>query len=79
MYLCIDTLRIHKLRKCSRVNLPRLPLEVSMRVGIVAKTPVYFMFVCLFACISAAFTGQISVKFYIGGLHENISSKSTFA
>jgi hypothetical protein len=34
---------------------------------------------CLSACISAASTGQISVKFDIGGLYANLSRKFKLA
>jgi hypothetical protein len=36
-----------------------------MHFGLVAKTPICFMFVRLFICTKVAFTGQISVKFYV--------------
>ena len=49
-----------------------------MHVDIVVKTPIFFLSVCLFACFSAPRTGQISLKFYIGRLHENNSTKSNF-
>jgi hypothetical protein len=51
---------------------------VFMGVGLAEKTA-NLPHVLPYACsICAAFTAGISVKFYVGGLHESVSRKSKF-
>ena len=48
------------------------------RIDIFEKTPLSLLSICLFSCFSAPRVGQISLKLYIGILHENNSRRSKF-
>jgi hypothetical protein len=57
---------------------PYSTLKLFRRLRIVPKSAYYLRHIRLSACISAAVTGRISVKFDIEGFFVNLSRKSRF-